>query len=134
MEPFFCFTECAIEYSCVHASCTYTSGWVLGNSSADYVPWLCNRSRSVVAKISDSRKVVSCKFSENVVKDKCFLIKILKYSALLIWSNGNSSAFVPLNSRTEQILGSGSLGQQFWINNSEMKKKQYSLTQMMHDF
>lgn len=37
-----------------------------------------------VPKTSDSRRVVSCKFSENVVKGKCFLIEMLKYSALLI--------------------------------------------------
>lgn len=132
-EPFFCFIECAIECSCVHASCTYTSGWVLGNSSVDYVPWLCNRSRSVVPKIPDLGRAVSCKFTENVVKDKCFLIEILKYSALLVWSNGNLSAFITLNSRTEQIWGSGSLAQQFWISNPEVEKKQYSMTLMIHD-
>lgn len=60
-------------------------------------------------------------------------MEILKYSALLVWSNGSLSAFITPNSRTEQILGSGSLTQQFWISNLDVKKKQYSMTQMIHD-
>lgn len=61
------------------------------------------------------------------MKDKCFLIEILKYSALSVWSNGNLSAFITLTGGTEQILGSGSLTQQFWISKPEVKKKQYSM-------
>lgn len=100
-----------------------------------YMPWLFKRRRVVIPEVSDfsMRRVVACKFNENVVKGKCFLIRILKSSALLVWANGNVTAFITLNSRTEQGFGFGSLTQQFWFSNPEARKKQYRMTQMIHD-
>lgn len=58
---------------------------------------------------------MACKFSKNGVKAKCFLIIILKSSALVVWSNSNVSAFITLSSRNEQIFGFEALHSNFGL-------------------